>query len=66
MRILSDARQFAPQTGTHEVVEELYWLLLSVAAGFIILAICFVTERIRLWWQLAVGFGLLVVLGRML
>ena len=66
VRILSDARQFAPQTGTHEVVEELYWLLLSAAAGFIILAICFVTERIRLWWQLAVGFGLLVVLGRML
>ena len=66
LRILSDARQFAPQTGTQEVVEELYWLLLAGAAGFIGLAICFVTERIQLWWQLAVGFGLLVLLGRML
>lgn len=65
-RILSDARQFAPRTGAHEVVEELYWLLLAGAAGFLGLAVCCLTERAQLWWQLAVGLGLLAVLGRML
>ena len=66
VRILADARQFAPQTGTQETVEEVYWLLLAAAAGFLCLGVCCLTERAQLWWQLAIGLGLVAVLGRLL
>ena len=66
LEILSDARQFAPRTGVQEVVEELYWLLLATAAGFVGLGTLFIADRMQLWWQLAVGLGLLAVLVRLL
>ena len=66
LEILSDARQFAPRTGVQEVVEELYWLLLAAAASFVGLGTLFITDRMQLWWQLAVGLGLLAVLVRLL
>lgn len=61
LEILTDAHQFAQRTRREDVVEELYWFLLLAAAGFICLGTLVMRQPFRLWCQLAVGLGLLVV-----
>ena len=44
-------------------VEELYWLLLASAAGFICVGSLLLKERVELWWSLAGALPLLVMLS---
>ena len=62
LKILSDVQQHAQVFQREEVFTDLYWWLLASAAGFICLGTLLVKERTRLWWQLAVGMGLLGLL----
>ncbi len=62
LKILSDVQQRAQVFQREEVFTDLYWWLLAGAAGCICLGTLLVKERTRLWWQLAVGMGLLGLL----
>ncbi len=62
LRIIADARQFAPPAPREDAVRELYWIALAAAAGWIGLGVLFLRERAQLWWQLAAAGGVLAAL----
>ena len=62
LEILADAQQFAPRTHRQDVKEDLYWVMLAMAAGFIVLGTLVMRHPAQLWCQLACGGGLLAVM----
>ncbi len=62
LRIISDVQRRAQATQRQETFTELYWFLLATAAGLVCLGTLFVKERTQLWWQVATGGGLIVLL----
>ena len=61
LRILDDIRRITGATRIEEEFAELYWFLLAGAGAALLLATLVVTERSRLWWQLAGGCAILAV-----
>ena len=61
LRILDDVRRITGATRREEEFAELYWFLLVGAAAALLLGTLLVTERSRLWWQLAGGVAILAV-----
>ena len=62
--ILSDVQSRAVSTQRRETFTELYWYLLALAAGVLLLGTLLVQERTQLWWQMGVATALVVLLLR--
>jgi Ca-activated chloride channel family protein len=59
--ILDAGKRLAPTLGIEQTAEELYWWFLSAAAGFVLLGMLLVRDRVELWLQLA-GTAVVLIL----
>lgn len=64
--IVDAGRRLAPSFGAEESAEELYWWVLNVAAGFVLLGLLFLRDRAELWLQLAGTIVVFLVVSSLL
>ena len=62
LKILSDIQQRAQVFQQEDVFTELYWLFLAAAAGLLCMGTLVLKDRTQLWWQLATGLTIVILL----
>lgn len=62
LKILSDIQQRAQVFQQEDIYTELYWPFLATAAGLLCIGTLFVRDRTQLWWQLAIGLTIVLLL----